>query len=182
MMVVRQQQRARQIDGQPQPRHPQRLAIGNRAGRQQPVDRFDRNADREHAEQQGAGKARQIADFAGPEHEARIGGMAARIAIGERRQPERADMGSHVDAIGQQRHRPGRQPRCNLDQHRDRGQRDHPQRPAFMGVMASTQRRDRAVLGPRAHDRSIPSSAARTRGASSGVQISRSGSSVSAPL
>ena len=59
--------------------------------------------DRDHCEDDGAGEAREVAELAGAEGEAWIVGVLARVGIGERRQQERAGMGAHVQAVGDER-------------------------------------------------------------------------------
>src|SRR3546814_1892503 len=56
----------------------------------------------------------------GAEAVARIVAMLFGIAIGERGKAERAGVGRHVKAIGEQRHRPGSVTRRDFRNHQDR--------------------------------------------------------------
>src|SRR3546814_8640128 len=60
---------------------------------------FDRDPDREDAEDQRRGEAGQIADLAGAEAVTRIVAMLFGIAIGERGQAERAGLGERQSVV-----------------------------------------------------------------------------------
>ena len=110
-MVVRvaaaaaEQERADDIDDQSQHGDRDRLVEADRYRRDEARDRFVTDQHRNHQKYDGAGEAGEVAELAGAEGEARILGVAPRIAIGQRGEQERAGMGRHVQAVGDERDR-----------------------------------------------------------------------------
>src|SRR3546814_2515687 len=90
MVPAHQQQRADDIDQKPEHRDERRAREIDAHRIDQPQEGFDRDADREDAEDQRRGEAGQIADLAGAEAVARIVAMLFGIAIGKRGKTERA--------------------------------------------------------------------------------------------
>src|SRR3546814_1712470 len=72
------------------------------------------------------------------EGEARVGGVTACEAVGESGNTECAGVRSHVDAVGQERHRTGPQARDDLDDHHGGREGHHPPRAICMGVVLIT--------------------------------------------
>jgi hypothetical protein len=70
----------------------------------QALDRADAYAEGNDRQDKSAGKARQIADLPSAESEPLVVGMAPRIGVRPSGNTESARMGSHVEAISQQRH------------------------------------------------------------------------------
>jgi hypothetical protein len=103
-------------------------------------DRFDRDAECEQRQHQRAREPGEIADLAGAEGKARVRSVPPREAIGERGGAERARVGRHVHAVGEQRHRAGEQTRDDLDHHHSGGKRDHPPRTALVHVMRRAEK------------------------------------------
>ena len=108
---------------------------------------------RDQRQHDRAGKAREIAELAGAEGEACIVRMSARVEIGERRDQHGADMGRHMPAIGEQRHRAVNRARADLDHHHDGGQRDDEPDTALIALMIGAQKNVAvAHFGGNAHD------------------------------
>ena len=138
-MVVAQQKRADDVDDEADDRHQRRFTERDLHRLQEAHPRFDRDEQRHDAQQQRRRKARQVADLARAEGEARIARMPPGIAIGSRRYSERARMGRHVKTIGQQRHRAGHPARDDLHHHGRGGQPHDPQRPPGIFIMPVRQ-------------------------------------------
>ena len=96
------------------------------------------------AQHDGAGESGQIAELAGTETEARIGGMTPRQPIGARRQAQRPHMGRHMNAVGQKRHGVVEKARADLHHHEEGGDQRRQLGAGFRAVMAMTQK-DMAV-------------------------------------
>src|SRR6516165_9828204 len=60
---------------------------------------------RDHGEHDGAGEAGEIAELAGAETEAVVVDVAARVAVGQRREEKRAGMRRHMQSVGDERDR-----------------------------------------------------------------------------
>ncbi len=120
---------------------------------------LERDAERHDAEHERRSEARKVADLAGAEAVAPSVGMTLRIGIGDRGDAERARMGRHVKAVGEQRHRVEDETGGDFRHHHHGGEGDHPQRAARILVvpfakenMAVRQCLDFAV---ERHDRSL---------------------------
>src|SRR4051794_19432677 len=94
---------------------------------------------RDHREDDGAGKRREIAELAGAEREAGIMRMPPGEQIGDGRDAQRRGMGCHMPAIGKQRHRSEQRSRRDLADHHDGGQGDDEPCPALVAGMLMTE-------------------------------------------
>ena len=128
MMVVAaaaQQPGAHGVDDEAEDGDRDRLGERDRPRRKQAADRLVGDQRRDHRQHDRAGEAGEIAELAGAEGEARIVGAAARQRIGERGEQQRAGVGAHVEAVGDQRDRAEHRAADDLDDHHRAGQRDH---------------------------------------------------------
>ena len=125
VMAVRlvQQIGARHVYAQTDGRDNQGVGVMHRDRFDETAHGFHRNAERQQAQHNGAGKGGQIAELARAEGKPRIAGMAARQPIGRRRKSQRADMGRHMHAVGEQRHGAEHKARGDFDHHEGGGQR-----------------------------------------------------------
>lgn len=117
---------ARQVHDESDHRHQQRLVVGDRARRKQPLDRLPHQPQGDERKQQRAGIAAERAHLAGAEGEARVGGMPLGIVIGEHRHAERGHVRAHVPTVGGERHRTGEIAEGDLEEHGHEGERHHP--------------------------------------------------------
>ena len=107
---------------------------------QEPQRRLIGNAERDHAEDDGAGERGEFPELAGAEREARIVHMPAREQISEPGDGERGDMRSHVPAVGDERDGSVQHTAGNLGDHHDRGKRNHgPGSPLVRAVMLAEE-------------------------------------------
>ena len=97
--------------------------IGDR--REETADGFVADQQRDHCQDDGAGEAGEVAELAGAEGEAWIIGVPAGIGVGERREQERAGMGAHVQAVGDERDRAEQQAADDLGDHHRPAEPDH---------------------------------------------------------
>ncbi len=148
VVIVLQDQGADQIDAKPDRRDQQRVAILHGGGRDQAFDRLHRHHQRGHPQNDGAGKSRQVAEFARAESKAAVCGIAAGQPIGPGRQAKRPDMGGHMHAIGQERHGVIGKAAADLDHHEDGGHQRRQLGLAFRAAMACAQ--ENMILGPHA--------------------------------
>jgi hypothetical protein len=146
MTAAAEQEHAGDIDDQSEHGDRDRLVEADRHRCKQARDRLVTDEDRDHRQHDGAGEAGEVAELAGAEGEARVVGMAPRIAVGERREQERAGMGRHVQAVGDQRDRAEQQAADDLGDHHDGAQHDHRPGAALVLVMAFAEE-DVAVAG-----------------------------------
>ena len=100
-------------------------------GREQAGDRLVADQERDHRQHDGAGEASQVAQLAGAEGEAGIVRVFTGVAVGKRRQQQRAGMGAHVQPICDQRDGAERETAHDLQNHHGRAQRDDPPCPAL---------------------------------------------------
>ncbi|MNT18019.1 hypothetical protein D3C72_1532010 [compost metagenome] len=137
--VVFQQPCADEVHGQPDDGDADGLveSDGDRVG--QPDRAFPANQQRHHRQHDGAGKRRQVTQFAGAESEARIPRMAPGVSVGQRRNQHGACMRGHMPAVGHQRHRSVERPGDDLHQHHAGGQRDDQPHLALVAAMARAQ-------------------------------------------
>ena len=106
---------------------------GNRDGfcevnldwREQAGHRLVTDQECDHGQHNGAGKAGEIAEFAGAEGKARIRRMAPRVRVGKRRQEQGAGMSTHVQSVRHQRDRTKQEAAYNLGDHHCPAQPDH---------------------------------------------------------
>jgi hypothetical protein len=89
------------------------------------TDGFIADQKRNHGQDDSAGEACEIAEFAGPEREGRIVGVFAGVSIGERRQQQRPGVRAHVHSIGHQRDRAEQQAADDFRDHHDSAEPDH---------------------------------------------------------
>ena len=102
----------------------------DRHGIEKSGNRLIGDQQRDDRQDQRAGEPREIAELARPEGETGIASVAASVGISQGRQQQRAGMGAHVDAIGDERHR-AEHPAADDFQHHHRGaEPDH--RPGFL--------------------------------------------------
>ena len=141
-----QQPRARDVDGEAENSDRDRLGEVRSASARTvaPID-FVADQQRDHRQHDGAGEAREIAELAGAEGEARIVGVAARVGVGERRQQQRAGVGAHVQAVGDQRDRAEHQRRRRS--RRSSSSRKARSRPRRCARCARASRRGRRGCG-----------------------------------
>ena len=139
MILVEQQPGAHQIDRQAYHRQRDRFAEMDDDRRIEPRQRLVADRRRDQSEDHGAAKRRQFAHLAGAESEARIVRVAAREAVGERRDRERAGMGRHVPAVGHHRHRAEDGAADDLRHHHGGGERDHEPGAPFVPVVLGAQ-------------------------------------------
>ncbi len=128
MMVVAaaaEQPGAHGVDDEAEDGDRDRLGERDRPRRNQAADRLVGDQRRDHRQHDRAGEAGEIAELAGAEGEARIVGAAARERIGERGEQQRAGVGAHVEAVGDERDRAEHRAAGDLDHHHRAGQRDH---------------------------------------------------------
>jgi len=100
MLAAGKQPGAGDIDQKSERGDRNRLGEMDRHRREQAADRLVADQERDHRQNEGAGKARQIAELSGAEGEARILRVAARKRIGERRQQQGAGVRAHVQPVG----------------------------------------------------------------------------------
>ena len=117
----------------------QRLAEGDGHRRAQPLESLDGDERGGQAERDGAGEAREIAELAGAEGEARVVRVAARQPVGEDADAERRDMRPHVPAIGQQREGAEHCSGDDLGDHGDGGDDDDREGAAAVPVVVHAQ-------------------------------------------
>ncbi len=105
MVVVAQQPDARQIHRETDDGDGDGLGEMDGDGRKQPQGGLIADGQRDHAKDDGAGEAREVAELAGAEGKAGIVGMPPGKAIGECGDGQRASVGRHLPAVRQQGHR-----------------------------------------------------------------------------
>lgn len=140
MMATAEQDRADDIHDESQHRHDRGLVERDRARVQQPLDRFKGYPDRDDAKDQRRGEAGEIADLARPEAVAPVARMAPGKGVGRRRHGQRSGMGRHVETVREQRHRVVDRTGDDLADHHDGRQRDDPQGPPRIGIVAVAEK------------------------------------------
>ena len=125
MILIGQQPRAHQIDGQPDAGDRDRLVVFDRDRIEETGYRFIPDEERDQQQDERACEGGQFAELAGAEREPRVGGVAARKAIGQRGDRERGDVGRHVDAVGHHGHRAEQGSAGDFRDHGGRRERDH---------------------------------------------------------
>jgi len=139
VMLVAQQPGARHIDGKTEDRHRDRLVEGDRHRVQQTADAFPADQQRDQRQDDRRGEGGEVAELAGAEDEARVLGVAARIAVGDSREQQRPGMGGHVQPVGHERERPEDAAADDLQQHHRPAQPYHPPGTPLVAGMASAQ-------------------------------------------
>ena len=122
---------ARSVDEQPGCGHEQGLIEDDLHRVQEPVAALPRHQQGEQGQQQRAGEPSQGVYLAGAEGEPLVVGVAPRVDVGQRGDPEGGGVRSHVQAVGQQRHRSGKDSGDDLDRHHGAGDGDDDKRPAL---------------------------------------------------
>ncbi len=144
------QERAHDIDDQSKRGDRDRLVEADRHRRNEARDRLVTDQERNHQKHDGAGEAGEVAELAGAEGEARVVGVAPRIAVGQRREQERAGMGRHVQAVGHERDRAEQQAADDFGHHHDGAKHDHRPGSALVLVVAFAQ--ENVVMAGCGHD------------------------------
>jgi hypothetical protein len=129
-----QQGDARQVDHQADHRDRQRPGVVDRVRRGQPGDRLADRRHRHQGEGDRAGEAGQGPDLAGAKGQGVVIGVAAGGRVGEGGQAQGGDVGRHVPAVGEERHRAGRVADHDLDHHGRRGQPDDQAQAALLAL------------------------------------------------
>ena len=106
---------------------------------------FEQDHQRDQREHDGARKARELADLARAEGKPRVGGVAPREPIGERRNRQRRNVRRHVHAIGHHRHRAENRASDGLDDHHGGGERHHQPGAPFVPVVLLAQKEVRMM-------------------------------------
>ena len=140
VVAAAEQEDARHIDDQAQHRNRNGFVEIDRNRPDQALRRLIGDQDRDHGEDDGAGKSGEIAELAGAEREARVVAMAAGIAVGQSREQERARMRRHMQPVGDQRDRAEQQSADDLDDHHETAQRDHHPGAALVALMACAEK------------------------------------------
>ncbi len=134
------QEHAGDVHDQPQDRDRDRLVEVDRDRGYEARDRLVADQQRDHRQDDGAGKPREIAELAGAEGEASVLRMAPRVAIGEGREQQRARVGRHVQTVGDQCDRPEQGAADDLRHHHRRAQRDHHPGTALVALVAFAEK------------------------------------------
>ena len=133
MMVrfVAEQERTEKIDPQAQGRDGNRLIELDREGMQQAARCLEGNVDGHARQDQRAGVAVQWADFSGSGGKTRVVSVPPGIDVGEGRDAEGHDVGTHVPAVRKQGHRVQEVAGDNFQEHHDGSQAGHEQGAPF---------------------------------------------------
>jgi len=92
------------IDDQAKGCHHHGFHIVDGLGRKDPFDGSEHHERCNPKQENRAGESSQNLDFPGAERESRIAGIAPRSSVGKGGQADRQCVGTHVPAIGEQRH------------------------------------------------------------------------------
>ena len=136
MIAAAQQPGAGDVHGKAQAGDRDRLGEVDRHRREQAADRLIADQQRDHRQDDRAGEAGEVAELAGAEGEARIVGVPARVAVGQRRQQQGAGMGAHVQPVGDQGDRAEQQAADDLGDHHGAAEPDHRPGAALALLMA----------------------------------------------
>ncbi len=118
---------ARSVDEQPGCGHEQGLIEDDLHRVQEPVAALPRHQQGEQGQQQRPGEPSQGVDLAGAEGEPLVAGVAPRVDVGQRGDPEGGGVRSHVQAVGEQSHGPVDDAGNDLDDHHRSGDRNDDQ-------------------------------------------------------
>src|SRR5215470_9535013 len=124
VVIITQQKGAHQVDDKTQECNRNGLGEGNLDRVDKPLDRLIGNEERHHGKHDGARKGREVAELAGAEGEPMVVRIAAGIGIGERRDQQRAGVGGHVQAVGDQSDRAEPDAADDLSDHHGGGDAD----------------------------------------------------------
>ena len=89
------------------------------------ADSFISDEQCDHCQNDRRGEAGEVAELASAESKPAIAHVPARIAISQRRQEQGAGMGRHVQAIGDQRDGPEKNPTHHFQRHHDAAEPDY---------------------------------------------------------
>ena len=139
MVRLAENQRADDVDHQPEDGDHDRFLVLDRLRRDDPLDRADHHHHGHAKQEDGAGEAAQHLDLPGAEREARVLGVAPGRGVGHRRKADRHGMGAHVPAVRQQGHRVVPPAGGDLDHHHGGGDPHHHPRAALGGIVAGVK-------------------------------------------
>jgi len=140
MLVVGQQPGAGEVHREAHARDRDRLIELDRHRVEEPHDRLVGDQDRDQCQDDGARKGCQLAKLAGAERESRVIGVAAGETVGKRRDHQCGDVGRHMRAVGDDRHRTEQAAADKLDHHGGGGQCHHqPGAPLVVGVFLAEE-------------------------------------------
>ena len=115
------------------------FAVLDRNRRIEPQGRFHSDRQGNDAQNERAGKSREIVELARAEGKAPVARMPSRHPISPRGKAERADMGRHVHAVCQQCHGAEHKPGDDLDGHEGRSEVDDETGACFRTSVACAQ-------------------------------------------
>ncbi len=102
-------------------------------------DRLGGNAERHDAQDKRRGEAGEIADLAGAKAEPPLAGVASSQKVGDGCDRQRAGVGGHVEAIGQQSHRVEQQAGQDLADHHGQRQKHDPEHATGVAIVVVSQ-------------------------------------------
>ena len=135
VMIAAEQPGAGNVDGKPKGCDRDGLSKLDRHRIEQATDGLVTNQQRDHRQDDGAGKSGEIAEFSRAECKSRVAGVSARVGIGEGCEQQCARMRAHMKPIGDQRDRSEQPAADNLGNHHDSAEPDHRPGPALALVM-----------------------------------------------
>ena len=131
MLIFSQHDSADDVDAESDGADDHGFAIVDRDWRVETHHGVTGNRQRDNPEHECAGETGKIAEFARAERKLPVMGMAPGHPIGPGCEAKRANMGGHMDAVGQQRHRPENQAGRDFHDHEGGGQIDDQTRTGF---------------------------------------------------
>ena len=140
VIMIVQQNCAHQVHAEAEQRDRDCLPECDGDGMDHAHHRFVSDQQGHHGEDDGAGEGGELADLAGSEREPVVADMAAGKAVGEGGDGQRRDVGGHVQAIGDEGHRPRPCAAADLGDHHHRGQRDDGPGAPFMGAVLDAEK------------------------------------------
>ncbi len=150
MVMIMQEQRADEVHDEADKRDRDRFPERDRHGMDQAGHRFISDQQRHHGEDDGAGKGGKLSQLAGSERKPVIADMAAGKAVGDGGDRQRGDVGGHMEAVGDEGHRPRPRAAADFDDHHHRGQRHHRPGAPLMDAMPGAEE---GVVMPPAFER-----------------------------
>ncbi len=139
VIMIMQQDGAQEVHTEPEQRNRDCLPECDGDGVDHAHHRFVSDQQGHHGEDDGAREGGEFADLAGSEREPVIADMAAGKAVGEGGDGHRCDMGGHVQAVGDEGHRPRPCAAADLGDHHYGGQCDDGPGAPLMGAMLGAQ-------------------------------------------
>ena len=106
----------------------------------QPCDGLVPDEERDHRQNDGAAEPGKVAELAGDEGETQVLGVVAGIAVGQRRQQQRAGVRGHMQAVSYERERAEQTAADDLRCHHDAAQPDNRPRLARVAVMPCAEK------------------------------------------